>query len=252
MDLDIKETFMHLWKTHFNNADLPIVFYFSDRQDSSELVHASQGHRCMIADLMEVQRGKSLRFGDKSFGCFGGKRYLGFSNQIMPNFEYFLSCGIPGQMEGERYKKSPELVKEIMAKAPMMQASAEFIVFKRWDMLDEIDEPEVVIFFAHPDVLSGLCTLANFDHSDDGVIVPFGSGCSTIVQYPFLEREATSPKAILGMFDVSARPHVPEHTLSFAVPMTRFLVMIDNIGESFLSTHSWGEVRKRITAHGKG
>lgn len=29
----------------------------------------------------------------------------------MPNFEYFLSCGIPGKLEGERYKKTPELVR---------------------------------------------------------------------------------------------------------------------------------------------
>jgi len=34
----------------------------------------------------------------------------------MPHFEYFLSCGIPGKLEGERYKKSPELVKEFRAR----------------------------------------------------------------------------------------------------------------------------------------
>lgn len=35
-------------------------------------------------------------------------------SHIRPDFEYFLSCGIPGKMEGEPDKKSPELVKEIM------------------------------------------------------------------------------------------------------------------------------------------
>jgi hypothetical protein len=38
-----------------------------------------------------------------------------------------------------------------------------FYVFKRWDTLDEADSPEVVIFFAPPDVISGLFTLANAD-----------------------------------------------------------------------------------------
>jgi len=56
----------------------------------------------------------------------------------------------------ERYKKSPELVKEMMTKAPVFKASARFIVFKRWDALEEADDPEVVIFFARPDVVSGL------------------------------------------------------------------------------------------------
>jgi hypothetical protein len=37
------------------------------------------------------------------------------------------------------------------------------IVFKRWDTLDEADSPEVVIFFAPPDVISGLFTLAIAD-----------------------------------------------------------------------------------------
>jgi hypothetical protein len=54
------------------------------------------------------------------------------------------------------------------------------------------------------------------------------------------------PKAVIGMFDVSARPFVQENILSFAVPMKRFEVMISFMEESFLSTNSWGKVKKRI------
>ena len=76
-------------------------------------------------------------------------------------------------------------------------------------MLDESDDPAVVIFFAKADVLSGLFTLANYDEVEpNGVIAPFGAGCSTIVMYPYLERDADRPRAVLGMFDVSARPFV--------------------------------------------
>ena len=100
----------------------------------------------------------------------------------MPDFEYFLSCGIPGKLEGERYKKTPEMVKETMEDWPVFKAPARFIVFKRWDKLEEADNPEVVISFAKPDVLSGLFTLASFDEvGQDLVIAPFGSGCSSIV-----------------------------------------------------------------------
>jgi hypothetical protein len=31
---------------------------------------------------------------------------------LVPHFEYFLSYGIPRKLEGQRYKKSPEPVKE--------------------------------------------------------------------------------------------------------------------------------------------
>jgi hypothetical protein len=38
-----------------------------------------------------------------------------------------------------------------------------YIVFKRWDKLDEGDDPTAMVFFAVSDALSGLFTLANFD-----------------------------------------------------------------------------------------
>jgi len=165
----------------------------------------------------------------------------------MKNFEYFLSCGIPGRLEGERYKKTPELVKDFIGKAPKFEAPGKFIVFKRWDKLQEPDEPDVVIFFAPPDVLSGLFTLANFDVSDPiGVICPFSAGCGSIVQHPYLEKKSDCPKAVLGMFDVSARPYVSADVLTFSIPINKFMVMIENVEQSFLITQSWGKVHKRI------
>jgi hypothetical protein len=150
-------------------------------------------------------------------------------------------------LKGERYKKSPELVKEAMKYSPAFKAPARFIVFKRWDILERSDNPEVVIFFAQPDVLSGLFTLANFDEAEpNGVFAPFGSGCSSIVQYPYLEGRSERPRGVIGMFDISARPFVTKDMLTFSVPMIRFSRMIQNMDESFLITDSWQKVQKRI------
>ncbi len=67
-----------------------------------------------------------------------------------------------------------------------------------------------MIFFAAADVLSGLFALANYDRSDaNGVISPNGSGCSTIVNYPYWEVQSDTPRCVLGMFDVTARTQVP-------------------------------------------
>ena len=130
---------------------------------------------------------------------------------------------------------------------PEFTAPARFIVFKRWDKLEPADNPEVVIFFAQPDVLSGLFTLASFDEADpNGVFAPFSAGCGSIVQYPYLERDSNRPRGVLGMFDVSARPFVPKETLTFALPMIKFLRMIENMEESFLMTASWSKVKARI------
>ena len=247
MDLQLKGTFLDKWTKYFNGADLPIAFYYSKEAGNLELVKPPSGHQCFIGVLSRVQKGDSLCFNVDSIGCGGGKRYLGFTEQIMPNFEYFLSCGIPGKLEGERYKKTPELVKEVVKKFPVFKAPAKFIIFKRWDKLEPADNPEVVIFFAPPDVLSGLFTLTNFDEAEpNGIFTPFSAGCGTIVQYPYLEKESTRPRGVLGMFDVSARPFVPKETLSLALPMKKFQKMIENMDESFLITDSWKKVKVRI------
>jgi hypothetical protein len=93
--------------------------------------------------------------------------------------------------------------------------------------------PEVIVFFAQAEVLSCLFTLANFDESEpEGVFTPMGSGCSSIVSYPYLETDSPHPRAIIGMFDPSARPYVPSNTLTFSVPMSRFVMMIETKGKA--------------------
>jgi uncharacterized protein (DUF169 family) len=193
-----------------------------------------------------VRKGRSLAFDKEAISCSGGKKYTGFSTQLRPGFEYFLSCG-NAEIEGERYLQSPELVKKFLKNASWIPAKGAKIVFKRWDNLLEEDQPEVVIFFAKPDALAGLFTLAGYDSDDfNGTITPFGSGCASIVQYPLAESKKERPKAVLGMFDVSARPYVQENVLSFAIPFKRFEKIISFMEESFLVTNSWEKVKRRI------
>ena len=247
MDLALKEKFMALWKKYFNTASLPITFYYTDEVGKTETVKPGAAPRCIIGALVKVRDGQSLAFDVNAVGCPGGKRYLGFAENLMPNFEYFLSCGIPGKLEGERYKKTPEMVKEYLKHAPPMKAPGRYIVFKRWDKLEASDSPEVAICFAMPDVLAGLFTLASYDETEQNmVIAPFGSGCASIVQYPYLETKAAQPRAVIGLFDVSARPFVPAETLTFAAPLSKFTRMVNNMEESFLITPSWAKVQKRL------
>ncbi len=249
MDIDLRDTFTRLWGEHFGGAELPICLYYSDDEACRRHLPSAGGHVCLIGQLAGVRKGEALAVERGSPGCGGGKRYLGLASETMPDFEYFLSCGIPGKLTGERYKKSPEIVREAMANIGPFDAPARYAVFKRWDKLDEADGCDVVIFFADADVLAGLYTLSNFDQTDpNAVIAPFGAGCATIAQYPYLEGRRESPRSVLGMFDVSARPFVGGSTLSFAVPMSRFAGMVANMGESFLITDSWAKVRKRIAS----
>jgi len=78
------------------------------------------------------------------------------------------------------------------------------------------------------------------------VFSPFAAGCGSIVQYPYLERDSERPRAVLGLFDVSARPHVLSDAFTFSVPMSKFRRMIENMEASFLVTPSWGKVSRRM------
>jgi len=243
----LKGQFIERWGKYFVNSELPVAFYYTDDPGDAHRVRVAEGQHCFIGDLTAARKGQTLCFDTKSIACFGGKRYLGFSQNLMPNFEYFLSCGIEGKLEGERYKKTPELVRELLKQVPTFAAPAKSIVFKRWDMLEESDEPQVVIFFAPPDALSGLFTLANYDEpTNEAVFCPMGAGCGTIVQYPLIESRSNHPRAVLGMFDVSARPGVEASTLTFSVPMQKFERMVADMDESFLITGSWDRVKTRL------
>jgi uncharacterized protein (DUF169 family) len=249
MDERVKSRFLDVWERYFTGAELPLGWFYTDDPGRGDPPAPGKSARCVVSALRAAREGAPLAFSAETTLCFGGKRYFGFDTRLRPDLEYFLSCGIPGMFEGERYKKSPEIAAEFLRRNPPFEAPGRFIVFKRWDTLDAADEPAAVVFFAAPDVLSGLFTLANFDEGGlHGVIAPMGSGCASIVGTPLAESLSAGPRAVLGMFDVSARPCVGPNELTFTIPWARFLRMLANAEESFLITGSWESVRARIAA----
>jgi uncharacterized protein (DUF169 family) len=235
-----REKFTEKWAKYFGSkTELPICFWYSDDKVQNQEIVAKSWN-CIIGMLHKIRKGSSASFSAGSIGCQGGKCYSGFAGRPA-GLNMFLSTG------KEKYLMTPEIAQKAIDQFPTFEAPAKYITFKRWDQLEEDDQPEVVIFFATPDVLSGLFTLANFDQTDPFTnIAPFSSGCGSIISYPYQESKKENPKAILGLFDVSARPYVPENTLSFALPMKKFKKMIQYMDESFLATEDWQKVCKRL------
>jgi hypothetical protein len=248
MQPELQQRFIRQWEKYFPSASLPICFYYTDYEEQAIAMQPYSGGYCLINELGRVRQGENLSFENKAVMCGGGKYYLGFADKLRPNFNYFLSCGIPGKLAGERYKASPELVEEQMSAQVHLHAPARQIVFKRWDRLAEQDQPLVVVFFAGVDVAAGLFTLANFDaHGNQAVFAPAVSGCSSIVQSPLQELQSDGPRVVLGMFDISARPWVPAGELTLAIPWPKFICMLENMDESFLIIHAWDDLRERFT-----
>ena len=244
MQKEIKDKFIVLWRRYFGNAELPIVFYYT--YEEHEEIIKPKGRICLICELAKVRNGKTAVYNKENIICPGGKRYLNFEDKMPQRFEYFLSCGDENR-EGERYKRTPDIVREILKNQQVIDMKRSNIVFKRWDKLEENDNPEVVIFFVKADVLSGLFGLANFDQIEaNGTIVPFGSGCASIVYHPYMESKSKNPKAVIGIFDIYARSCLSADYLTFAVPMKKFEMMVSYMEESFLITSTWTKIKKRI------
>jgi uncharacterized protein (DUF169 family) len=247
MDMDLKGCFQDRWTRHFPGAEPPLAWFYADEPHGAEPAPRAKGWSCLVGRLARVRTGRSVALDADSVGCAGGKRYLGFPHVLRPHFDHFLSCGLPGEVEGERYVKTPEMVRRWMEAVPLLERRERYIVFKRWDHLEAGDTPEAVVFFGHGDILSGLFTLANFAADlADGVTAPFAAGCGSIVGLPALQGRSENPKAVLGMFDPSARPCVGEDELSFAVPWGKFESMARDMDESFLITETWKSMEWRL------
>jgi len=246
MNQELKNNFIRLWKQYFNDAELPVTFYYTDNDAGDDFAEKPKGRSCLIGELIKVRKGRTLAYNSELLVCGGAKRSLGYIDKMRPGFEFFLSCGNEN-IEGERYLRNPELVRKFLGNQRKIPAEHLNIVFKRWDKLTVEDEPLVVIFFAQADVISGLFTLANFDQEEpNGTITPFGSGCAQIVNYPYFEAMSDNPRAVIGMFDPSARAYIKKDLFSFAVPLKKFVKMILYMEESFLITDTWETIKKRI------
>lgn len=235
MEIDI---FIENYAKAFGEAAaLPVVFWYSDAaMGVSEKITG-----CFFKCMHAVRSGEMVvSLNADSIGCGGGKYYAGFTD--MPeHVPAFVSLK-------EKYKKTPEMVLESIAGIDRQAAIGKFLNFARIDKVENVDTLEGVIFFATPDILSGLTTWAFYDNnSPDTVTALFGSGCTAIVANVVRENRNQGRRTFLGLFDPSVRPFFEPDVLSFAVPMSRFREMYDTMAECCLfNTHAWEKVKKRI------
>jgi hypothetical protein len=118
---------------------------------------------CVIGMIWRARKlGKPAYFDQTRFGCLGGAFYLGFLKPQLEQIVHYVSTGIPGILEGECYLESPEAVRRFFAEVDPRPAPAPFCIFKQLSQFGPEENPEVVIFFARPETISGLNQLATF------------------------------------------------------------------------------------------
>lgn len=220
-------------------AQLPLLFWYSE--EPVRAVPKVEG--CFFKGLAEAREGLPVSLNAGNIGCGGGKFYTGFT-PMPPFVPTFVS-------QKEHYKQTPEMVLEFIGRLGVPAASGAWLNFVRIDTdagAEAFGRAEGVLFFAAPDVLSGLVSWAVYDNNaDDAVRAPFGSGCSAVVTQAVVENRRGGRSVFLGLFDPSVRPWVGEHELSLAMPMSRMREMCGTMRASCLfGTHAWNKVRDRI------
>lgn len=146
-------------------AELPIAIWY----DTTAAASYCRVPRCMIGAIRKVCNGESLTLTAESVQCGGGALYTAF--RPMPErVPLFVS-------ETEHYKCTPEMVCDYIAGLGIELTDKPFLNFVRVDKLKSWEGVESVLFFATPDILSGLCTWAFYDsNAADTVVTPLCFG----------------------------------------------------------------------------
>ena len=207
-------------------ATLPILFYYSDTPVS----FPEKTNGCMFKLLVKVKEGQDVSLSADTVTCGGGKHYAGFAP--LPERVYtFVS-------EKERYKQTPQDVKEYVERLDVKLTDRKYLNFVRIDRAASFDGMEGLLFFAAPDMLSGLATWAYFDNNaEDAVSAPFGAGCASVISHAVRENRLGGRRTFIGFFDPSVRPFVEANELSFVIPANRFAEMLRTMRAFLILRH---------------
>lgn len=230
------QTFLQKYREAFGNAvPLPIAFGYSH----NPVAEVKRIPRCMIGAIRKACGGEPLTLSADNVLCGGGSLYTAFA-PMQDRIPAFVS-------ETEHYKRTPEQVRRYIHNLDIQLAEKPYLNFIRMDKLSSFDDVEGILFFATPDVLSGLCSWAFYDNdADDAVSVRFASGCCSIVTFAVNENRKNGRSCFVGMLDPSARPLVPADELTFVIPTSRFREMMRTMEDSALFRKAYSIVRKRI------
>jgi uncharacterized protein (DUF169 family) len=203
---------------------------------------------CVLGNIWLARQKKTAAYFDRErYGCLGAAFFLGFAQPQLDFIAHFVSTGIPGQMEGEHYLESPQVCRHFFDTIAPAPAPARFCVFKPVSQFAPGEQPLVVIFFARAEIICGLNQLATFVTNDfEAVYSPFGAGCANIVTWPRRYLAQGKLKAVLGGWDPSDRKFLKPDEITFAVPWEMFARMVRRWPESFLTTGTWNNVKKKI------
>lgn len=210
---------------------------------------------CVMGNIWLARKKQGAAFiSAEEYGCPGGVYYCSMMKPHLRFIEHYVSTGFEGTpMHGERYMSNPDTMREFMLKVNPREAPAKYCIFKPLSQFSDDEKPEFVIFFARPEILTGLFIQTVFTTGDmECVASPFGAGCTNIIGWPLYYQEQGVEKAVLGGMDPSARKFMKTDELTFTVPLGLYEKMLAALPDSMFSHETdWKSVRKKVERSAK-
>ena len=173
-------------------------------------------------------------------GCRGMLRAFGLSGGYPPWMANFLTDGENAPM-GEGLKAEPRLAQEFLDRAKAPEPSGDTVLLGPVRP-DQWGAVRSVTFFADPDRLSALTTLAAYwSSAQDEVIAPFSSGCG-LMWRDLVNQDRD--RALIGGTDIAMRKYLPPEILTLTVSPRRFERMADFPDDAFLNREWWNNLKE--------
>ncbi|HTP30432.1 MAG TPA: DUF169 domain-containing protein [Anaeromyxobacteraceae bacterium] len=227
--------------------DTPIVAIYDGSADPEAFRPsiAARGRSCCFAYYDRWCKGETLvvercdgDFERPSQGCPGLQRAVGLVSSYPAWMAHFLTDG-KGAPMGEGLKATPEIAQAFLDRARPVEPGGDRVLMGPL-RVEHWDKVRSVTFFADPDRLSALITLASYWSSDpEEVVAPFSSGCG------LMWRELVNQnrdRAILGATDIAMRRYLPPHLMALSVSPARFQRMVNFPDDAFPCREWWKEL----------
>ena len=251
----------------------PVALVWTNEKPVGAVEFGRDKWGCVMYHLVAAAKGRTAVIGRDTYGCVGGGVGMGFGNcyKDFPGgceaFYRFLSSGhgdderaqqvaagmaASGNKEmaddflhGECYLKNPETTKCFVENLPIQDIPADYVALKPLEETDlETENVRSITLLVNPDQLSALVVLANHEHPErENVAIPFGAGCQIIGVLMYRELDSATPRALVGLTDLSARKNVRrilgKDVMSFSMTPALFKEMEANVDGSFLKRNTW-------------
>lgn len=236
----------------------PVGVFFGNTSARCDVEAAPRRRNCVILFLLSAAHGHVACLDEESCTCAGGAVGACFGDGFArrnPNIHHMLSQGMgdatpagasPMMREGERFYCDSDVAMKWRRSLPLSERAYPRIVFAPLSRWDEVGTPDLVLVFAKPDQLSALVAMLGFHNGQSlNVLAPFGAACQSIM-FAAEQIDASEPKAIMGLFDISQRRAALTDYLSLTMPVALWNGITRDLDKSCLTTHSWKAIEPRL------